>query len=116
MGHHVVELLVGDEAVAVLVGLNDCAVDELLQLLVGEVVADHHLHDGEEFPVRDVSVLLDVVDVEGELYLRLVVGRRCELRETDEELHKGHLAVAVCVEYVDDPPHQRVICYFRNVK
>lgn len=55
------------------VGLDDGAVDELLELQVGEVVADHHLEDGEELAVGDEAVLVDVVDLEGEAQLVLLV-------------------------------------------
>lgn len=43
VAHHRAELLEGDFAVLVLVGEHDGLVDNLLQLGVFQVVADHHL-------------------------------------------------------------------------
>jgi hypothetical protein len=45
----------------------------LLELHVGEVVANHHLEDVEELPVGDVAILIDVIDLEGEDKLLLFV-------------------------------------------
>ena len=60
---HCAEFFERDLSVAVAVGEDDGLVDDLLQLCVLQVVADHHLEDVEELPVRDVTVLVHVVDL-----------------------------------------------------
>ena len=58
------ELLVRDLAVLVEVGLDDGLVDDLLQLHVVEVGADHHLEHLEQLAVADEAVAVDVVHLE----------------------------------------------------
>lgn len=58
------ELLVRDLAVLVEVGLDDGLVDDLLQLHVVEVRADHHLEHLEQLAVADEAVAIDVVHLE----------------------------------------------------
>lgn len=48
------------------VGLDDSSIDKLLELQVGEIVAHHHLQDGEELAIRDEAILVDIVNLEGE--------------------------------------------------
>ena len=66
---HFGEFLKADLAVHVLVGLDDGAVDQLLQLYVIQVVADHHLEHGKELTVRDVAIIVDVINLESESQL-----------------------------------------------
>jgi len=59
------ELLEGDLAVSVCVGVDDRLIDNLLQLCVFEIVSDHHLEHLEQLAVRDVAVAVHVIDLEG---------------------------------------------------
>lgn len=61
---HRAELLERYPAVAVLVGVDDGFVHNLLQLCVFQVVAHHHLEHLEQFTVGDVAILVHVVDPE----------------------------------------------------
>ena len=72
VAHEGAELVEADLAVVVLVGELDRLVDDLLQLRVLQVRADH-LEELEELPVADEAVVVDVVDLEGELELRHLV-------------------------------------------
>lgn len=63
---HRLELLEGDLAVLVSVALEDGLVNNLLELDVGEVAADHHLQDLEELAVGDEAVAVNVVNAEGD--------------------------------------------------
>lgn len=56
------------------IGLDDGAIDQLLQLQIREIVPHHHLQNCEQFSVGDEPVLVDVVDLEGEAQLVLLVG------------------------------------------
>ena len=40
---------------------------------VGEVIAHHHLEDGEKFAIGDEAVLVDIIDLEGEAEFVLLV-------------------------------------------
>ena len=61
---HDTELLEGDLAVEVSVGLDNGTVDELLQLHVVQVAANHHLEHLEELAVRDETIFVHVVNLE----------------------------------------------------
>lgn len=56
------------------IGLDDRAIDQLLQLQICEIIAHHHLQNCEQFSIGDESILVDVVDLEGEAQLVLLVG------------------------------------------
>ena len=62
-GTYCAKLFERDLAVAVGVGEDDRLVDDLLQLRVLQVVADHHLEHTEQLAVGDVPVLVHVVDL-----------------------------------------------------
>ena len=53
-----------DLAVLVLVGEEDCLIDDLLQLSVFQVGTHHHFQHLEELTVADVPVIVNVVDSE----------------------------------------------------
>lgn len=69
----------------ILVGLNDCSVNQLLQLHVIEVVSNHHLEHCKELSVRDVAVTINIVNLECESQLLLLARAS---REGVEALHK----------------------------
>lgn len=58
--------LVVELSVLVLVSLDDGAIDELLQLHVVQVGADHRLQNVVQIRVRDEAVVVDVVHAEGD--------------------------------------------------
>ena len=61
------ELLKVDFAVFVLIGKEDCLVDDLLQLSVFQIGTHHHFQHLEELTVADVPVVINIVDSEKEL-------------------------------------------------
>jgi len=65
VGNHLSKLGKVQLAIAVLVGLHDRLVDDLLQLLILEVVPHHHLEHEEQLAVGDVPVSVHVVYLEG---------------------------------------------------
>lgn len=69
---YLAELFEWNFSIEVLICLNDSSVYELLQLDVIKVVTDHHLEYGEELTVWDVSVLVNIVDLESESELFFV--------------------------------------------
>ena len=71
---HNFELIVGYLSIVVEVSFDYSAVDQLLQLEVGQVVAHHHFQHCEELAVGDVAVLIDIVDLECEFEFMLLVG------------------------------------------
>jgi len=101
-------------AILILVCEQDCLVYDLLELCVLQVVAHHHLQHLEQLPVRDEAVVIHVVDAEGEAHLALLVSLHAELRHALDELLEVDLAVAVCVEDVDDALHERVLLQLRQ--
>ena len=56
------KLLKVDFAVFVLVGKEDCLVDDLLQLSVFQIGTHHHFQHLEELTVADVPVVINIVD------------------------------------------------------
>ena len=71
---HNAEFIKGDLSIEVSIGLDDSAVDKLLELHIVEVSTNHHLKHFEELSVGDESVVVDVVDLESEAELVLLGG------------------------------------------
>ena len=65
------ELVKGNHLVAVLVGLADGALGDADQLVLADVVADHHLQHAEQLLLGDELVVVRVVHLEGEAQLAL---------------------------------------------
>lgn len=80
----------------------------LLQLLVLQVAADHHLEHDEQLAVADEAVAVNVVDAEGKAQLLLLVALAAEGREPGDELLEVDVAAAVLVEDGDHSCCQRV--------
>lgn len=96
--HHFRKLLKADLPIAILIGLHDRLVDDLLQLHILQVVADHHLQDDEELAVGDVSVAVDVVHLECKPKLLLLVALGAEGRQPGNEFLEVDVAATVLVE------------------
>jgi hypothetical protein len=76
----------------------------LLQLLVLQVVSDHHLQHQKELAIADVPVAINVVDLEGKAHLLLLVALGAECAESRHELLEIDIAAAV---FVEDGNHPR---------
>ena len=70
----------------------------LLQLLVLQVAANHHLEHNEELAVADEAVAVNVVDLEGKLQLLLLVALAAEGAQAGDELLEVDIATAVLVK------------------
>ena len=70
----------------------------LLQLLVLQVAANHHLEHNEELAVADEAVAVNVVDAECEAQLLLLVAFAAEGREARDKLLEVDVAATVLVE------------------
>ena len=70
----------------VLVGVDDGLVDDLLQLRVLQIVADHHFEHLEQFTIGYITVAVHVVDLEGELEFGLFLALHTELRYAFDKL------------------------------
>lgn len=115
--HHLCKLLEADLAVAVQIGLHDGLVDDLLtwsawldtmalgdeayllQLLVLEIAADHHLQHDEELAIADVAVAVDVIYPECKPQLLLLVSLAAEGRQPRHEFLEVDIAASVLVKY-----------------
>ena len=106
---HDAEFAEGDLTVEIGVGLHNRSVDELLQLHVVQVAADHHLEHLEELAVRDEAIIVDVVDLERESEFVLLAGAGAERVETLDELEERDVTVVVAVEDGDDALDQRIV-------
>ena len=58
------KLFIGKSTIEIFISLSNGTINKLLQLDVVEVVADHDLQHIEQITIRDVSVVVDVVDLE----------------------------------------------------
>ena len=81
----------------------------MLQLHVVQVVANHHLQHLEELPVRDVPVIVDVVDLESKSQLLFIGGPGREGVEALHELKERNGAVLVLIEHSNNPFNKRVV-------
>ena len=120
---HLGELLEADLAIAVQVRLHDGLVHDLrqglaggsfrfhkssplccvcvaylLQLLVLQVAADHHLEHNEQLAVADEAIAVNVVDAERKAQLLLLVAFAAEGREARDKLLEIDVAATVLVE------------------
>lgn len=73
---YLAEFVERDLAIEVGIGLNDGPVNELLELHVVQVAANHHLQDGEQLSIGNESVVIDVVDLEGKAEFVLITSLR----------------------------------------
>lgn len=71
---------------------------DLLQLLILQVASHHHLQHDEQFPVADVSIPIDVIDLEREAQLLLLIALGAECAEARHEFLEIDVASAVFVE------------------
>ena len=101
-----------DFAVEVGVRLHNSAVNELLQLDIVEVGADHHLEDLEQFAIGNEAVVVDVVDLECKAQLLFLTGAGRQRVQALHELKERNVAVVVAIEHRDDSFHQRVVRKF----
>ena len=113
---HNAELLEGNLAVEIGVGLNDGTIDELLKLGVVQVVSHHHLEHLEEFAVRDEAIIVDVIDLESETQLFLLTGTGGQRVQALDELKEGDVTVIVAIKDGNDTAHKRVIGQLRNLE
>ena len=113
---HNAELLEGNLAVEVGVGLNDGTIDELLQLSIVQVVTNHHLEYLEEFAIRDEAIIVDVIDLESETQLFLLTRTGGQRVQTLDELKEGDVTVIVAIKDGNDTAHKRVVGQLGNLK
>ena len=66
------EFIEGKETVLITIALCHSTVHQLLQLNVRKVAPNHHLEHSEQFSVRNVTIIIDIVDLEGKLQFLLV--------------------------------------------
>jgi hypothetical protein len=71
----------------------------LLQLLILQVVSDHHLQNQKQLAVADETVPIDVVDLERKVHLLLFVALGAERAESRDKLLEIDIPAAVLVEY-----------------
>ncbi len=62
---YITELLKRDLPIAILVSVENCLINNLLKLFVCEVAPDHGLEDLEQLPIADETILVYVIDHEG---------------------------------------------------
>lgn len=71
---------------------------DLLQLLVLEIASDHHLENNKQLAVGNVTVPIDIVDLEGEPELLLLVSLAGEGAEARDKLLEVDISAAVLVK------------------
>ena len=62
--NHLTELLEADLSIEIFVCLDDSAVHKLLELDIVQVASNHHLEYCEEFTVGDVTIIVNIIDLE----------------------------------------------------
>lgn len=96
-------------SVKVFICFNDCPVYQLLKLHVRQVGANHHLQHCEQFSVRNVPVVVDVVDLERKLQFLLLVSACRQRVKSLHELKERYVAVFVLIEHGNHSFYQRVL-------
>ena len=82
---YVFEFVEGNLSVEVFICFNNSPVDKLLQLYVRQVGAHHHFQHRKQLAIRDVPVVVDIVDRKRELQLLLLI---CACRQRVESLNE----------------------------
>lgn len=108
--NHLGKFLEADATIAVEICFHDGLVDNLLQLLVLQVLTHHHLEHNEQLAVGNVSVAVNVVDLEREPQLLLLVALAAERAQARHELLEVNVATAVFVK----DSNQSVCCARRK--
>ena len=96
--HHPCELFKTDFPVPIHIRLHDRLVHNLLQLHILQVTTHHHLQNNEELAIRDITVAIDVVHLEGEAELLFLIAFGAEGAETRHEFLEVDVAATVLIE------------------
>ena len=111
---HFRELLEGDLAISIKIGLHDCFVDDLhcirgwasfrkktnlLQLLILQVISNHHLQNYKQLSIADITVAINVVDLERKVKLLLLVALGTECAKSGHKLLEIDITAAVFIKY-----------------
>ena len=95
------EFCKGDLSVQILVSLDNGSIDQLLQLDIVEVIADHHLEYREQLSIWDVAIIVDVVDLESKSKLLLLWGGRGQTVESLYEFEERNASILVFIQNGD---------------
>lgn len=106
---HGLELVKVEFAISVGVGLHDGLVYDLLQLLVLEIVADHHFEYEEELAVANETVTVHVVYLECKSQFLLPTALVGKGAETGDELLEVYRSATILVENGDQTQCQWVV-------
>ena len=113
---HGLKLFEIELAVSIGIGLHNGLIDDLLQLLILQVVADHHLEHQKQLAVANQAVAVHIVHLEGEpelFFARALIG---EGREAGDKLLKIDGSAAVLVKDGDQTECQRVVGDLRDLQ
>lgn len=69
---HFGKLLEANFAIHVFISLDDSSVNELLKLDIVQIATNHHFEHLEQFSVRNIPVIVNIIDLESESELFLL--------------------------------------------
>jgi hypothetical protein len=75
-----------------------------------EIISNHHLKNHEEFSVGDVTIVVDVIDLESESEFLFLSGSSRKRIKTLHELKEGDASILVLVQDSNDSLDQWIIC------
>lgn len=75
-----------------------CRETYLLQLHILQITSHHHLQHNKELPVADVSVTIDVIDLEGEPQFLFFIAFRAEGAKSRDKLLEVDIAASVFIK------------------
>lgn len=119
------KVLKRNHALAHLIRLQDRPLGNAVQLLLANVISDHHLQDAQQFVPRDRIVVVQVVHLKGESQfiratIQFVGAKLLGLTEPCEHLHElpkvDPVIVALGEEGVHDAVAQRIDGQFRDAQ
>ena len=106
--NHLRKLFEADFSVAIQVRFHDGLVHDLLQLLIFQITAHHHLEYNEQLAIGYVAITINVVNFEREAQLLLLVAFATECAEPRNKLLKVDITSAVLVENSNHARRERV--------
>ena len=97
-------------SIEICIRLDNCTIDQLLELYIIQVIANHHLQHQEQFTIWNESISVDIVDCKSETELFLL-GRTCGERiQTLHEFQERNVSILILIKYCDNSLDQRIVC------
>lgn len=96
--------------------LHDSLVHNLLQLLILQIIPNHHLEHQEELAIANQPIAIHIIHLEGKAQFLLPRSLRAEGGETSDELLEIDGSASIVVKDCDHAEGEGVVCYCGNLE